>query len=127
MLLNIKFTVSINCFQDAQLVEALWKGDLDYELSEITEDSLGVSPFGADTNEGSFLLPGDEPPSRNHTFSSSPSSPNRRWHLLPLNFNSTDLSVGTSLYPVNCPSLFLCQINNIFIHIFMYIFSTEPI
>lgn len=111
MFLNINFTVSINRFQDAQLVEALWKGDLDYELTEISEDSLGVSPFGVGTDEGSFLLPGDEPPSRNHTFSSSPSSPNRRWHLLPLNYNSTDLSVGTSLYPVNRPSFFILKSN----------------
>ncbi|KAF0765553.1 segmentation protein cap'n'collar-like isoform X1 [Aphis craccivora] len=85
---------------DAELVEALWKVDLDYGSSGATSDSYGPSPYNV-TSAGSFLLPGDEPPSRNHTFSNPPSSSYPLWHIPPLNTNSSDLSPSSSSFSVN--------------------------
>lgn len=83
--------------EDAELVEALWKVDLDYGSSGATSDSYGPSPYNG-TSAGSFLLPGDEPPSRNHTFSNPPSSSYPLWHIPPLNTNSSDLSPSSSSF-----------------------------
>jgi len=90
--------------EDAELVEAFWKVDLDYGSSGTTTESRGPSPY----NAGSFLLPGDEPPSRNHTFSSPPGSSHGRWYLPPLNTNSSDLSPSSSSFP----SRFECTLNS---------------
>ncbi|XP_060876797.1 segmentation protein cap'n'collar-like isoform X1 [Metopolophium dirhodum] len=78
--------------EDAELVEALWKVDLDYGTSGATTESRGPSPYDS-TSVGSFLLPGDEPPSRNYTFSSPEASSKSRWFLPP---NSSDWSAGSS-------------------------------
>lgn len=86
----------LNCFQDAEVVEAIFKYDLEHEPT--FGESRGASPYG-DTNEGLFLLPGDEPPQRNYTLSSPPSSSNHRWFLPPL--NNSGISVASSLSPVN--------------------------
>lgn len=89
-------------------MEALWKVDLDCGSTATAGEGRCVSPYGGINNdEGSFLLPGDEPPSRNHTFTSPPSSSDRRWFLPPLNFNSTsDLAAGFSSFPVSSRSCF---------------------
>lgn len=81
-------------------MEALWKVDLDCAPTAATAgEGRCVSPYEGDR---SFLLPGDEPPSRNHTFASPPGSSGRRWYLPPLNFNATtsDLAAGYSPFPV---------------------------
>lgn len=82
--------------EDAELVEALWK--VDYATSGATTESSGSSPYNY-TSVGSFLLPGDEPPSRNHTFSSPSNSSFPRWFIPPPNTNSSDLSAGSSSFP----------------------------
>ncbi|KAL4107186.1 hypothetical protein QTP88_017569 [Uroleucon formosanum] len=79
---------------DAELVEALWKVDLDYGTSGATTESRGPSPYDS-PSVGSFLLPGDEPPWRNYTFSSPVASSRSRLYLPP---NSSDLSAGSSSY-----------------------------
>ncbi|XP_050430343.1 segmentation protein cap'n'collar [Adelges cooleyi] len=75
--------------EDAELVEALWKVDLDYGSAEVGEQRVD---FPYDDGEQPFLLPGDEPPSWNRTFSSPRSPTDRSWFLPPLGFNSSDLS-----------------------------------
>lgn len=101
------FEFYVCCFQDAELVEALWKVDLDCGSTAATGESRGASPYGGTDEGSSFLLfPGDEPPSRNHTFSSSPSSSNRRWNVPSLNFTSNDLSASSCSYPVNIRILY---------------------
>lgn len=108
MCTDFMFNLIVICFQDAELVEALWKVDLDCGSTAATGESLGVSPYGGTDEGSSFLLfPGDEPPSRNHTFSSSPSSSNRSWHLPPLNFTLNDLSASSCSYPVNIRILYI--------------------
>ncbi|XP_025191395.1 segmentation protein cap'n'collar-like isoform X2 [Melanaphis sacchari] len=84
--------------EDVELVEALWKVDLDPGSSSATTDSRAPSPYNV-TSVGSFLLPGDEPPSRNHTFSSAPGSSYPLWHIPPQNTNSSDLSPSSSSFP----------------------------
>lgn len=83
-------------------MEALWKVDLDYGTSGATTGSRGPSPYDS-ISVGSFLLPGDEPPSRNYTSSSPEASPNRRWYLPP---NSSDWSAGSSSYAVKYNNVF---------------------
>ncbi|XP_050523220.1 segmentation protein cap'n'collar isoform X2 [Daktulosphaira vitifoliae] len=76
--------------EDAELVEALWKVDLDYG-SSATNTPVGEQrafPFSNDVD--SFLLPGDEPPSWNRTYNSPLNSSDRNWFLPPLGFNSSD-------------------------------------
>lgn len=102
------FNLIVCCFQDAKLVEALWKVDLDSGSTAATGESHGASPY-SNVDEGSpfLLFPGDEPPSRNYTLNSPPSSSNRRWCLPPLNFTSNDLSACSSSYPVNIRILYI--------------------
>ncbi|XP_025412815.1 segmentation protein cap'n'collar isoform X2 [Sipha flava] len=80
--------------EDAEVVEAIFKSDLEHE--PIDEESHGAFPYG-NTYEGLFLLPGDEPPQRNYTFSSPPSSSNHHWFFPPL--NDSGLPVTPSLSP----------------------------
>lgn len=89
----------LNCFQDAELVESLWKVDLDYGTSMSappTAESRGASPYDS-FNFGSFLSPGDDLPSRNFSFSRSSDLSTRRWYLPP---NSSDFSASSSSYQV---------------------------
>lgn len=83
-------------------MEALWKVDLDYGTSGATTESRGPSPYDS-PSVGSFLLPGDEPPWRNYTFSSPVASSRSRLYLPP---NSSDLSAGSSSYTVKNNSVF---------------------
>jgi len=88
-------------FQDVELVEALWKVDLDCgSTATADENCSGSPPYGGFVDVGSLLLPGDEPPSRNHTFSGPSCPANPRWFLPP--FNSSDAAiVGVSSLPVS--------------------------
>lgn len=84
-------------------MEDLWNIDLGYgsTSTDAAAESPENSTFSANTSEGSFSLPGDEPPPHNNTFSSYHNPSNRRWFLPPSNLNSSDLTTDSSSFPVN--------------------------
>lgn len=91
-------------------MEALWKVDLDCGSTAAAGESRCVSPYSGDIVEGLFLqLPGDEPPSRNHTISIPPSSSDHRSLLPPVDYNCSEVSGGSRLFPVNHQYIRVCH------------------